>query len=210
MASQVHARYLERLPALFAAELARLEQRAQAGDAALRARLEQMAVTPVVALVRFEGEGGGELGLHASRSELRVAPQAPQAGFGYALALPVAAAAYGITLLERGGAEVAEAARGLAMLASATARALFSSASFAFELNVTDTPVLGGLRARIALGRCTLPAAPEFTLTVEYDELEDAHEAGIPPHQLFLAGKIKIDGDVAKAMLLGMTLAQLK
>jgi hypothetical protein len=45
---------------------------------------------------------------------------------------------------------------------------------------------------------------------VAYDELEDARELGIGPHQLFLSGKIRIDGDAAKAMMLGMTLAQLR
>ena len=208
MTSEVHARYLQRLPALFAAELGRLEQHAKS-DAALRARLEQMGKTPVVTLLRFEG-GGGHLALRAARNALSLEPHAPQPGFGYALALPVEAAAYALSLLERGGPEVEEAARGMAMLASETARELFTTASFGFELNVMNTPVLGGLKVRISLGRCELRPRPEFTLSVEYDELEDAHDAGVAPHQLFLAGKIKIDGDVAKAMLLGMTLAQLK
>ena len=50
----------------------------------------------------------------------------------------------------------------------------------------------------------------EFSLTVDADELEDAREQGLGAHQLFLAGKIRIDGDAAKAMQLAMVLAQLR
>src|SRR5262249_6841856 len=98
MTSDVHEKYLERLPRLFAAELAKLEERGRAGDTALRARLEQMAATPVVSLVRFEGSDGGDMTMQAARAGLRVDGSAPPAGFGYALSLPVAAAEYVLTL----------------------------------------------------------------------------------------------------------------
>jgi hypothetical protein len=210
MADDLLDLYRRHLPDLYATALAQLEQRACEGDPALRARLEHMATLPVVSLVRLEGEGGGELWILAARDELRLSPQAPPAGFGYALAISVGVARHGLLLLARGGVDVSEAARALTFLASSAARELFSGVTFGFELEVTNTPELGTLRAKLSLGRPVLAARPDFKLTVDFDELEDARDQGLTAHQLFLAGKIKIEGDVAKAMLLGMTLAQLR
>lgn len=201
--------YRRRLPELFVGALTRLEQRASQGDQALRARLEQMATDPVVSLLRLEGEGGGELWLQANRRALHLASPPSSVGYGYALCISTTVARQGLALLERGGVDVEEATRGLLSLSSNTARELFSGVSFGFELEITNAPVVGSLGARVSLGRAALGTKPEFKLTVEYDELEDAREQGLTPHQLFLAGKIRIEGDVAKAMLLGMTLAQL-
>jgi putative sterol carrier protein len=163
----------------------------------------------VSSLLRLEGEGGGELWLSAGGRGLQLEARPATVGYGYALAVSVAAARHGLWLSERGGADVEEAARALVTLASHEARELFSKVSFCFELEVTQAPVVGVVNAKVSLGRTALPATPEFKLVVAYDELEDAREQGLSPHQLFLAGKIRIDGDVAKAMLLGMTLAQL-
>jgi hypothetical protein len=210
MADDLLDLYRRRTPELYATALEQLEQRAREGDQGLRARLEHMAALPVVSLVRLEGEGGGELWMLAARDELRVSSQAPPAGFGYALAISVNVARHGLSLLSRDGVDVSEAARGLTLLASSSARELFSGITFGFELEVSNTPELGTVRAQLSLGRPVLAARPDFKLTVDYDELEDARDQGLTAHQLFLAGKIKIEGDVAKAMLLGMTLAQLR
>jgi putative sterol carrier protein len=209
MSEEVLEQCRQRLPGLFAEALAQLMRRAHAGDAALGARLERMAPESVSSLLRLEGEGGGELWLSAGSRGLELEARPASAGYGYALAISVAAARHGLWLSERGGADVEEAARALVALASREARELFSKVSFGFEIEITQAPVVGAVHAKVSLGRTALPATPEFKLVMAYDELEDAREQGLSPQQLFLAGKIRIDGDVAKAMLLGMTLAQL-
>jgi hypothetical protein len=201
--------YARKLPELFASALARLEQRASEGHAPTAALLARLVPEPVSVRVDFEGQGGGELCLLAGRQGVALAPALPASGFGHALRISARAAAYGLTSLDRGELDLEEIARGIATLGSGVARDLFTRTPFGFEIEVKDVPVLGTVRARISLGKAALPAAPEFSLSVDYDELADAREEQIGPHQLFLAGKVRIDGDVAKAMLLGMSLAQL-
>jgi hypothetical protein len=201
-----------RLPLLFAQAIAALQQRAGQGDASASERIEQLGHAEAAALVRLRGTSTGDADLHLSSdgAGLRVEGALRGIGFGHALALPSAAARHGVLLLAQSGAELEALARAWAGLVSPAARELFAPAAYGFELVITRVPALGDLRAAISLGRPTLPSKPEFTLTIDYDELEDAREQNLGPHQLFMAGKVKIDGDVAKAMMLGMTLAQLR
>jgi hypothetical protein len=207
---------VQRLPPLYRAALSSLERAMRAGDEGARLLIEQGREAPIVSVVTLEGVGGGLLSLAADGFALVVRTGAPveQCPF-YALALPAAAIQHAIEELERpvaagvaqGGAP---AGRFLAALASRRARELFGATSYAFDLHVGQVPALGRLRARVALGREDHPPAPEFSLGLDYHELKDARDAGMAPHQLFLSGKIKVEGDAAKAMMLGMTLAQLR
>lgn len=201
--------YRRRLPDLFAHALAGLERRASAGDRSAQARLADLTAEPIPLRVRFEGQGGGELLLRAGRSGLELADSLPDTGFGHAFSIPSTAARYGLTMLDRSELSLGEIAQGVALCGSRTAHELFTATKFAYEFEVSGVPVLGAVCSRISLGRAAWPDKIEFKLTVHYDELADAREERIPPAQLFFAGKIKIDGDVAKAMQLGMTLAQL-
>ncbi len=198
------------LPALCEEARRALEAAAQQGDAMAAARLAALTEDKVQTLVRFAGEKVDELWLLTDRSGLVVqhTPPAPN-GFGYALQLPRGAAVYAIEMLERQELEPDRIARAMLVMGSQKARTLFSAARFAFDVTVLNVPVLGTSAVRLAFGRTDIPARPDFSVQVEFDELEDAREKGTPPHQLFLAGKMKVDGDAAAAMRLAMTLAQL-
>jgi hypothetical protein len=200
-----------RLPALFEDARRALESAAQGGDTVAAARLAALTADKVCSLVRFSGGGASEeLWLLTDRSGLTVQRSAPPStGFGYALEVSRAAAELTIEMLERNELEPDRIARALLVMGSEKARALFSAARCAFDVTVLHVPVLGNSAVRLAFGRTDIPARPDFTVEVEYDELEDARERGTPPHQIFLAGKMKVDGDAAAAMRLAMTLAQL-
>jgi hypothetical protein len=202
------------LPQLFARAVAELERRAAAGDVRAAERLTDLDA-PAAALVRVHGAaaGQGELRLHSERRVLVVAsgPSASEAApFGHALALPAAAARYGLGLLAQAGGELEQLVSAWAVLVSPAARDALAGLSYGFEVVIARVPVIGDLRAAVSLGRPRLPAQSEFTLSIDYDELEDAREQQLAPQQLFLAGKVRIDGDAAMAMMLGMTLAQLR
>jgi hypothetical protein len=201
--------YRRRLPELFAHATAGLERLASAGDKAAQAQLDDLVAEPVAVRVRFEGQGGGELLLRTGRSGLELVEALPTTGYGHAFSVPAAAARYGLSMLEVSELSVGENAQGLALLASRAAQGLFGATTYEYEFEISEVPVLGTVCSRISLGRPVLPTKTEFKLTVHYDELADAREERIPPAQLFFAGKIKIDGDVAKAMQLGMALTQL-
>lgn len=199
-----------RLPTLFEDARRALESAAQGGDAVAAARLSALTADKVHSLVRFSGEPNDELWLLTDRSGLTVQRTAPpSSGFGYALEVSRAAAELTIEMLERNELEPDRIARALLVMGSQKARALFSAARCAFDVTVLHVPVLGTSAVRLAFGRTDIPARPDFSVQVEYDELEDARERGTPPHQIFLAGKMKVDGDAAAAMRLAMTLAQL-
>lgn len=200
-----------RLPALFEAARQGLERAAQGGDEVAAARLSALTADKVHTLVRFAGDGSNEdLWLLTDRSGVTVQRTAPPpSGFGYALEVPRTVAAFSIEMLERAEVEPERIARALLVMGSQKARSLFSAARAAFDVSVLHVPVLGTSTVRLAFGRTDIPAHPDFSVEVEHDELEDALERGTPPHQIFLAGKMKVDGDAAAAMRLAMTLAQL-
>jgi hypothetical protein len=209
MADPSLAEVFRRAQVLLEAALRRLEQRAAEGDEAVGRRLALLEPEPVASLLRLSGDGGGELRMLASREALRVQPQASAPQFGYALELPVNAARYALDEAERDAGAIDLIALGLTALGSRAARELFTQTRFAFELEITGVPDVGTLGLKCALGRSAIER-PEFKLTLSHDDLLDARDEGLAPHQLFLAGKMRIDGDVAKAMVLAMTLAQLE
>ena len=197
-----------RLPAMFTSALAGLEQKASAdvGAAAALKAFEQ----PAHALLRWTGDVRGELLLRVARTGVTPGGESsPQPSFGHALSLTLAGANHLLSLVEREASVVEPFVRQFSALCSADARELLASNWFGFDLEVGRVPAFGDLRAGITLGRPVLRDKPEFSLRIDYDELADASEQQIPLGALFMAGKVRIDGDVAKAMLLGMTLAQL-
>jgi len=199
---------LRRAQVLLEAALRRLEQRAE-GDEGVSRRLGALQPEPVAAFLRLTGQGGGELHLLATREALRVQDVAAAPGFGYALELPLSAARFILEEVERDEEAVDATALGLTALGSGLARELFTRTRFAFEIEITTVPELGTLVLRCTLGGVGIDRS-EFKLTLDYDDVLDAREQQLAPHHLFMAGKMRIDGDVAKAMVLGMTLAELE
>jgi hypothetical protein len=156
------------------------------------------------------GEPSAEVVLCSERTGLSVKrPSELNAGFGYAVEVSRTAAMIGIGMIERGEVDTGEVARALLVLGSERACSLFTASRSAFDVTVEHVPVLGTTKTRLAFGTTEMPPKPEFSVVVEYDELEDAREQGVPPHQLFLAGKMRVDGDASAAMRLAMTLSQL-
>ena len=191
-----------RLPSLFEVARLELEAAAQRGDSVASARLSALTADKVRTRVRFAGGDNDELWLLTDRSGLAVQRTAPvQVGFGYAVEIARGAAVFAIDMLERQELEPERIARGLLVMGSERARALFSAARVAFDVTILNVPVAGEITLRLGLGRTDLPARPDFSVEVEYDELEDARERGTPPHQIFLQGKMRVDGDASRHAL---------
>jgi putative sterol carrier protein len=60
---------------------------------------------------------------------------------------------------------------------------------------------------RVGVGVDAPPEKPGFTVTVDYDDLEDVRAGDLTPQQLFMT-KLKIVGDASRAMTLAMTMMQ--
>jgi hypothetical protein len=199
-----------RLPALFDEARQGLEAAVQRGDTVANARLSALTSEKVQTRVRFAGGANDELWLLTDRAGLCVQRTAPAAnGFGYAVEIARGAAVLAIDMLEQQQLDPERIARAMLVMGSTKAQALFSAARVAFDVTISNVPVIGTTKLRLAFGRTDIPQRPDFSVHVEYDELEDARERGTAPHQIFLAGKMRVDGDAAQAMRLAMTLAQL-
>jgi hypothetical protein len=207
------------LPELFARARQGLEAAAHAGDQTAQAGLAAVTAEPIRTRLIVAGKANDaaasepaarEVMIVTDREALRV-EQAHDviAGFGYALQVARGAVMIAIGMVERGELEPEQVARAFLMMGSQRARQMLAAAPFAFDATVLNVPALGTTTVRVGLGRVDLPARSDFSLNVEYDELEDARERGMAPHQLFLAGKMRVDGDASQAMRLGMLLAQL-
>jgi hypothetical protein len=201
---------VDELPRIFARAKSAAESRASAGDRKAASRLADVAKTRVLTRVTFEGDGGGDVYLVTERGELHVSRERPATpALLYALALPLSAAAHAIDLLDEAVVDVEILGEQLSTLATTRALQLFGMYKYGFHVCVDEVPHLGSVTMRIGLGR-DLPDAPELTLRAHYGDLEQARQDEMPPQELFGSGKLVITGDTAKAMMLAMTLSQLR
>jgi hypothetical protein len=127
----------------------------------------------------------------------------------YACALPAAAVG---SWLARNAEELdpGRLAAALVRLTHPRVLGMFGANPVSFELRVAGVPELGTLEIAVALGRPELPSTSDFRVHVAYADLEQARAQGLGPQQLFSTGKLRVEGDVARAMGLGMMLMQLK
>ena len=87
---------------------------------------------------------------------------------------------------------------------------MFAANPVSFEVRVAAVPDLGTLEVAFALGRAEVPASCDFRLITTYPDLEQARAQGLGPQQMLASGRLRLEGDVARAMGLGMMLMQLK
>ncbi len=201
---------MRELPVRFAQAKMELEAQASGGDKRAQTRLADARASRVAARLVLEGEGGGELFVVNERTVLSVSRERPAApAVHYALGVSAAAATRALHMLERGAVTLDAEDGQPHRLGSAKADQLFTMYKFGFELLLLGLPELGDVSLRIGLGR-DLPAVAEFRLSVGYADLALLREQRTGPQELFSSGKLTITGDVAKAMMLGMTLAQLR
>lgn len=200
----------QRFPELFAELKANAQRRAAGGDKRVQARLADVIAASVTLRLSFTGEQGGNVFVVMDRGELRVRRDNPLLPpVRYVLQVPVAMAQLCIGFFSRELLEDAQQHDALPGVASARADKVFSVHKFAFDVNLAAVPEVGEVRMRLALGR-ELPTAPEFSVHAAYPELAAARARGAGMPELVAAGKVSVSGDLSRAMLLGMTLVQLR
>lgn len=212
MTDEAVQRYARAAAQVLQRALARIEKRVRSGERRIARTLAAVSEEPTFARLVLTGEGGGELWFVADRSGMRALAAGdprPVQSFGYAVEVPVSVAAHLLEQLASGAIEDEAALLSLAALASDRARELFGATAFALRMEVRGVDGLGVVSARVNIGRPALDAAPEFTLRLAATDLVDTFEQDAQPQRLFLEGKVEIEGDVAKAMLLGMLLAEI-
>jgi putative sterol carrier protein len=200
----------KKVPATVNAAFAELKGIGDQGDADAKQRYADLATNPGAAHIVLEGKGGADLYLSIDGSQLRADTKPPSVPVLFAIA--VAAEAFELALEEvedKIEPALARLQKRLLRLNPKKARAFLDQLAgekLKFHLVIKDTPDFDEVRVKIATGSAEPPAQPTFTVTLDYDTLEQLRERKIKPQAVL--SKLKLSGDSARAMQLGMELMQ--
>lgn len=158
--------------------------------------------------LRIVVEGEGEVWLEVVRGVLTTSRSRPEGLPARAvIAFAAQAAREALSLLAQSGRmDDPDAPRRFARLFSARAEKILENERIEFHVVITDVPDLDEVVIKVGIGTDQVPATPQFTATISYDDLEDMREGAITPNQVI--GRMRLKGDASRAMALGMKLLQ--
>jgi hypothetical protein len=199
------------IPDLVNGAVAALQTLGDQGDADALARYADLAGAPGAARVVLDGIGGLDVYFVSQAAALRIEQTPPSVPMLLAVELPLEAV--DLTLEDYEDAEIhhwlAQLQRRLVKLSPKRTRDIIdrlASEQLRFHVIITDTPDFDEVRVKIAFGDAVPPVHPSFTVTLAYDTLEHLRARRLKPHALL--SKLKLEGDTARAMQLGMELIQ--
>jgi hypothetical protein len=200
----------KKLPEVVNGAVAEMKSNADQGDAEAKQRYSDLSANAGAARIVFEGKGGSDLYIVSENAQLRADPKAPSAPVLFVVAVPHDAVELGLEELE------SEVEQGLAFLrrrlvrqSPKKTRALLdriAQEKLSFHLIIKDTPDFEEVRVKVATGSSEPPAQPAFTVTIDYDTIEQLRSRKLKPQALL--SKLKLSGDSARAMQFGMELMQ--
>jgi hypothetical protein len=200
----------KKLPEIANAAFAELKGIGDQGDADAKQRYADLAQSPGAAHIVLEGKGGLDLYLSVDGSLLRADTKAPGVPVLFAIAAPAEALEL---LLEEVDDKLepglARLQKRLLRLHPKKARALLDKLAgekLKFHLVIKDTPDFDEVRIKIATGSAEPPAQPGFTVSIDWDTVEQLQQRKIKPQAVL--SKLKMSGDSERAMQLGMELMQ--
>lgn len=200
----------KKVPEVINAGVAELKSVGDQGDADAKQRYADLATTPGAARFVLEGKGGADLYLVSENFALRADTKPPSVPVLFAVA--VANEAFELAL-EENEQDVekllSRLQKRLLRMQPKRTRALLdklASEKLAFHVVIKDTPDFDEVRIKIATGSAEPPLKPTFTITLDYDVIEQLRARKIKPQALM--SKLQLSGDSARAMQLGMELMQ--
>jgi len=210
------ARFLQdELPGIFRRGIEVLRQRADEGDPLAADRIDDVLDADGVAEVRLQGGSGDpqNVYLDARQGALTASTEPPGANRPRhaALALDADLADYWLEEVQRDAERLDDDMRamGAAMVASRRAQTATEREPLRFHVHVKGVPDLGDRTIAVVLGVDEPPPErPAFAVTLDWSVIEDLRDEEITPQQLFTGGKLRFSGDYARALSLGMQLAQ--
>ena len=195
------------LPSLFTKGVGLIEQRANGGSENAKSLLADIKGFSGGCFVVIEGES--QTYLNIANGTMK---PSDALGDGLKVKLAVAVSPEGFpTLMERateeGILEDDDAAFWAARTVSKRVDDIVAGRSTSTHITVKDVPDIGDVVARIALNQPEPPAKPQFTATLSYDDLEAVRDGDLTPQQLFMGGKLRMQGDYSLALQIMMQLA---
>lgn len=196
----------EEFPKLFNRGVAVLRSRAGGGsDQAQRILAD---VEGVIGAVRIEIEGDSPIVLSADAGTLSAGSE-PASGVPLRVAAQVPGDAVRILLgqaLEAGDLDDEELAVGAAQTASKRFEDALAGRPMTLAATVKGVPDLGDVEFRVAFNVEEVPENPGFTTEVEFADLEATRRGDLTVQELFLGGKLKMEGDYSMALQISMQL----
>ncbi|MEM7434934.1 MAG: SCP2 sterol-binding domain-containing protein [Myxococcota bacterium] len=196
----------EDFPKLFNHGVKVLEARAAAGDEQAQRVLAD--VTGVTGAVRIELDDASPIVLSAAAGTL-TAGDSPEAGVPLKVAAQVPEDAVQLLLgeaLSTGALEDEEVAVGAAQTASKRFEEALAGRPMTLTATVKGVPGLGDVELRVAFNVPEVPPSPGFTTEVEFADLEATRRGELTVQELFLGGKLKMEGDYSMALQISMQL----
>jgi hypothetical protein len=196
----------DHFPKLFARGVEVLRSRAAGGDERAQRILDD--VTGVTGAASLQVDDEPPVVLSASAGELR-SGGAPSDG----VPIKIAAALPGnaITLLlgeaaRLGALEDEEVAVGAAQTASKRFEDALAGQPMTCHVTLLNVPDLGDVKLRVGFNVMEPPVEPGFTTELQYSDLESVQRGELTVQELFLGGKLKMEGDYSLALQIAMQL----
>ncbi|MGB8223644.1 MAG: SCP2 sterol-binding domain-containing protein [Polyangiales bacterium] len=196
----------EDFPKLFARGVEVLGSRAAAGDSRAQRILDDVKGVTGAASLQIDDEL--PIVLSASEGVLR-AGEAPAEGVPIKIiaALPGDAARLLLGEVAKSGAfDDDEVAIGAAQTASKRFEDALAGKPMTCHVTLRGVPDLGDVRVRIGFNVPEVPTDPGFTAELQFSDLETVQRGALTVQELFLGGKLKMEGDYSLALQIAMQL----
>jgi len=196
----------EDFPKLFARGVEVLGSRAAAGDSRAQRILDDVKGVTGAASLQIDDEL--PIVLSASEGVLR-AGEAPAEGVPIKIiaALPGDAARLLLGEVAKTGAfDDDEVAIGAAQTASKRFEDALAGKPMTCHVTLRGVPDLGDVRVRIGFNVPEVPTNPGFTAELQFSDLETVQSGALTVQELFLGGKLKMEGDYYLALQIAMQL----
>lgn len=193
-------------PKLFARGVEVLGSRAAAGDARAQRILEDVKGVTGAASLQIDDQS--PIVLSARAGVLR-AGDAPAEGVPIKItaALPGDAARLLLGEVAKSGAlDDDEIAIGAAQTASKRFEDALAGKPLTCQITLRGVPDLGDVSVRIGFNVPEVPAKPGFTTELQFSDLETVQRGELTVQELFLGGKLKMEGDYSLALQIAMQL----
>ncbi|MFW2388139.1 MAG: SCP2 sterol-binding domain-containing protein [Polyangiales bacterium] len=193
-------------PKLFARGVTVLQTRAAGGDErAQRILADVTAVTgaaslqiddePPVVISAKEGAISSDTG-PAEGVPIKIAAALPGNGASLLLA----------EVAKTGALEDDEVAIGATQTASKRFEDALAGQPMSCHVTLRDVPDLGDVQVRLGFNQAEPPEQPGFTTELQYSDLESVQRGELTVQDLFLGGKLKMEGDYSLALQIAMQL----
>jgi len=108
--------------------------------------------------------------------------------------------------VKAGALENDEVAIGAAQTASKRFEDALAGQPMTCHVTLLGVPELGDVRVRVGFNVAEAPSEPGFTTELQYGDLESVQRGELTVQELFLGGKLKMEGDYSLALQIAMQL----